>query len=76
MDFLVNFENAGTRQTPSKLIDYIILEKAILSIKTGALDKKTVMEFLSGDYANQLLIKDPEQYRIENVCNKFIQLSA
>ena len=74
MDFLVNFENAGSRQTPSKLIDYLILKKPILSIKTGALDKELVLEFLSGNYAHQLVISDPEQYQIENVGNKFIQL--
>jgi hypothetical protein len=74
MDFMVNFENVGTRQTPSKLIDYLILKKPILSIKTGALNKEIVEEFLSGNYTRQLVIDDPEQYRIENVCNKFMQL--
>lgn len=74
MDFMVNFENVGTRQTPSKLIDYLILEKPILSIKTGSLNQEIVEEFLSGNYTRQLVIDDPEQYRIENVCNKFIQL--
>ena len=74
MDFMVNFENVGSRQTPSKLIDYLILKKPILSIKTGSLSKEVVEEFLAGNYAHQLDIDDPEQYRIENVCNKFIQL--
>jgi len=76
MDFMVNFENVGTRQTPSKLIDYLILKKPILSIKTGSLDKELVLEFLSGSYTNQLVINDPEQYRIENVGKKFVQLIA
>lgn len=74
MDFMVNFENAGTKQTPSKLIDYLILEKAILSVRTGALDRKTILEFLSGNYSGQLHINDPDQYRIENVSKKFLQL--
>jgi hypothetical protein len=74
MDFMVNFENVGTRQTPSKLIDYLILKKPILSIKTGSLNNEIVEEFLSGNYARQLVIDDPEQYRIENVCNKFTHL--
>jgi hypothetical protein len=74
MNFMVNFENVGNRQTPSKLIDYLILEKPILSIKTGSLNEKTVNEFLAGDYSHQLVIEDPEQYRIENVCEKFLQL--
>lgn len=74
MDFMVNFENVGNRQTPSKLIDYLILKKPILSIKTGSLNTGIVEEFLSGNYARQLIIEDPEQYRIENVCSRFIQL--
>lgn len=74
MDFMVNFENVGFRQTPSKLIDYLILEKPVLSIRTGALDDEVVEEFLSGKYDKQYHFEDPEQYRIENVCNKFLQL--
>ena len=76
MDFMVNFENVGNRQTPSKLIDYLILEKPILSIKTGSLNEEVILEFLSGDYNHQYVISEPEQYRIENVYNKFIQLMA
>lgn len=73
-DFMVNFENEGARQTPSKLIDYVIINKPILSVKTGALDKAIVNEFLAGDYRNKVVIEDPEQYRIEQVCNKFLSL--
>lgn len=73
-DFLVNFENEGARQTPSKLIDYVIINKPIISVKTGALDKAKVNEFLAGDYRNKVIIEDPEQYRIEQVCNKFLSL--
>ena len=75
MDFLVNFENVGNRQTPSKLIDYLILNKPVLSIKTGDLNKNVVNEFLSGNYDGQMIIEDPDQYRIENICNKFIELT-
>lgn len=74
MNFLVNFENIGSKQTPSKLIDYLILNKPILSVKTGNLDTETILEFLSGNYRGQLIIEDPEQYRIENICAKFLEL--
>lgn len=74
MDFVVNFENVGNTQTPSKLIDYAILEKPILSIKTGNLDINIVSEFLNGNYANAFIINDFEQYRIEKVAKKFLQL--
>jgi len=73
-DFLINFENAGDRQVPSKLIDYAILDKPILSIKTGALDSKKIDHFLNGDYSGKLLIDNPDQYRIESVVNQFIEL--
>lgn len=75
LDFVLNFENLGTAQTPSKLIDYAIIKKPILSIKTGNLNKITVNEFLNKNYSNQLIIDNPEQYRIENVARKFIDIS-
>ena len=74
MDFLVNFENAGTAKTPSKLIDYAILKKPILSVKFGDLKKDNVLEFLNGNYQSALKIEDPDQYRIENVAKKFLAL--
>ncbi len=74
MDFLVNFENVGNKQTPSKIIDYLIIGKPIMSVRTGQLDKNLVKEFLAGKYDRKMLIQDPCQYRIENVCEKFLQL--
>lgn len=75
MDFLVNFENVGLKQVPSKIIDYLILSKPVLSVRTGFLNKDLVKEFLSGNFAGRLVIENPEQYRIENVCKKFLQLA-
>lgn len=74
MDFVVNFENAGNKQTPSKLIDYAILKKPILSIKKGKLDKENIKRFLNGDYSSQYVVENIDQYRIENVCKKFLEL--
>lgn len=74
MDFLVNFENAGTAQTPSKLIDYAILKKPILSIRFGDAKKKQWLEFLGGNYQHSLRIENPDQYRIENVARAFVSL--
>jgi len=75
MDFLVNFENVGSKQTPSKLIDYLILNKPVLSVRNGYLNTKTVDEFLSGNYEGKMVIEDPAQYHIENICRKFIKLT-
>jgi hypothetical protein len=74
VDFVVNFENKGKKQTPSKLIDYIIVKKPILAIETGTLNKALVMEFINGNYSNAQQIENTEQYRIQNVCKQFIDL--
>ena len=75
MDFMVNFENVGSKQTPSKLIDYLIIEKPILSIETGNLNIDIIKEFISGRYESAKIIENPDQYRIENVCSEFLNLN-
>ena len=74
MNFLVNIENAGNRQTPSKLIDYWLCGRPILNVRSFNIDTRTIDEFLAGDYSNGLIIEDPEQYRIENVVDSFLSL--
>lgn len=74
MDFVVNFENVGSTQTPSKLIDYLIIEKPVLSIKYGDLRKKIVDEFLIGNYQNKMELPNREIYKIENVAQQFLEL--
>lgn len=75
MDFVVNFENVGSKQTPSKLIDYAIINKPILSIETGQLNKSIVNQFLNGQYGNRLYI-EKDQYRIEKIVSKFLQFTS
>ncbi|MGE6219781.1 glycosyltransferase [Nubsella zeaxanthinifaciens] len=76
MDFVVNFENIGPKQSPSKLIDYAIIKKPILSVKTFGFKPEAFIEFLEGNYAQQLQIPNADQYRIQNVCAKFIELAS
>jgi hypothetical protein len=73
MDFLVNLENVGERQTPSKLIDYAIVDRPILSINSSEIEFEKIRAFLYGDYRDLLHIKDIDQYRIENVGFAFLQ---
>lgn len=73
-DFVVNFENTGKTQTPSKLIDYAIVKRPILSIKTGALNKDVVVEFLNANYSNAKQIDNVEQYHIQHICDQFLNL--
>jgi hypothetical protein len=75
MDFVVNFENVGSKQTPSKLIDYAIIEKPILSIKTGELDKENLLKFLKNDFSDSIKIENTDQYKIEKVVLKFIEIN-
>jgi hypothetical protein len=72
--FVVNFANQGTAQTPSKLIDYGIINKPILNIETGNFNPQTVADFLNGQYTDSLKLGDIDQYRIENVAQSFIKL--
>ncbi len=73
-DFLVNFENNTVVQSPSKLIDYALSKRPILSVNSLQINKKDINEFLNRNYVNQLIIKDIEQYNIKNVVNSFISL--
>lgn len=73
MDFLVNFDNNTGLALPSKLIDYKIVNRPVLNIKK-TLDKELILQFLNGQYSNAMIIGDVDQYRIENVCYKFLAL--
>jgi hypothetical protein len=76
MDFLLNINNGTTVQTPSKLIDYALTKRPVLSIDKGKLDTVAIVQFLKGDYSNQFYIGDIEQYNIKNVARQFIELAG
>lgn len=75
VDFLVNIENSTTVQTPSKLIDYSLTGRPILSVNPLDLDTKVIDEFLDGNYSHQFKINNLEQYNIINVANHFLNLT-
>lgn len=75
MDFLLNIENSGvTNQTPSKLIDYSLTKRPILSIDSNNIDSVKLFEFLNGNYKSQYKIENIEEYNIKNVANAFLNL--
>ena len=75
MDFLLNLENENSPgQTPSKLIDYAIANRPILSLKPINPDFVKVEAFLNGDYQNKLVVECLDQFKIENVVDKFLAL--
>ena len=74
MDFLVNIAYDPVHQSPSKLIDYYIIGRPILSSLTSEFDTDKVMAFLEGDYSSAFIFENVEQYKIENVTRKFLSL--
>lgn len=78
MDFLVNieFHSSVGSNSPSKLIDYAITKRPVLSISMENFDKQKVVEFLNGNYSNRLELKNIDQFRVENVASQFIQLTG
>ena len=75
-DFLVNFNNGSSVQVPSKLIDYCLSRRPILSISSdfSQNEKLYFNQFILGNYENQTIACDIENYNIVNVANKFISL--
>lgn len=75
MDFLLNLENANAEgQTPSKLIDYAIANRPVLSIHPFQDDFEVLNQFLKGDFSNEKELPDIKQYQIENVVDQFLNL--
>lgn len=74
MDFLLNIENGTTVQSPSKLIDYSLTKRPILSINSNDIDENKIIEFFKHDYTHQTIIDNIEQYNIKNVAQQFIDL--
>jgi len=74
MDFLVNFENRSSLMMPSKLIDYYLVGRPVLNIPSDGLNTETIQQFLNGNYSKSYNYSDIERYRIENVCNRFLEL--
>jgi hypothetical protein len=75
-DFVVNVGYRNDGQQPSKLIDYALSGKPILSYRSGAFDSDVIDQFMRGDYTNAHVVKNIDQYRIENVVRQFMDLAS
>jgi len=75
MDFLISFDIKGKVQKPSKLIDYALVQRPVLSVKPFKIDEVIINEFLKGIYKHQVRIDDIENYNIKSIANKFINLA-
>ncbi|MHC1775906.1 MAG: glycosyltransferase [Lentimicrobium sp.] len=76
MDFLLNieFHSSVKSNSPSKLIDYAIVDRPVLSLSMESLNTSLIDEFLGKNYKNRLQIIDINRFRIENVAKQFIDL--
>lgn len=72
-DFLLNISNINQEQSPSKLIDYGIAKRPILSVTQDTFDENILVEFLNGDYHNQTII-DLKKYDIEVIGKQYKNL--
>lgn len=75
VDFLINLENPSAVQSPSKLIDYAISGRPVLSINSNTiLNTHKIDDFLEGNYSNALSTIDIKQYDIKNIAISFLSL--
>lgn len=75
-DFLLNIDNGNAGQRPSKLIDYALTGRPILSVSSADLDKSKIDKFLNRDYTQQYVVDNIEQYDIHNVAQQFLELCS
>ena len=74
MDFLINIGNGTKVQTPSKLIDYTLAKRPIITIETNDIKETVLKEFLAGDYSHKDEPIDISRYDIHNVAQQFLEL--
>lgn len=73
MDFLVNFDNNTQLNSPSKLIDYAIVNRPVLNIGRD-FNEQNILSFIEGDYSGAMRLPEPSQFHISNVSKQFIDL--
>ena len=76
VDFLINLKNPDAMQLPSKIIDYLQANRPIMEVSSNFSEQEIAifMEFINGNYNNQLSGFDIQHYNIKNVAQKFIDL--
>lgn len=78
-DFLINiFEPTGKDELiiaiPSKLMDYGLSGRPILCYSYNNIPENKIEQFLVKDYSGQFIIEDFDRFRIEKVCQSFLEL--
>jgi hypothetical protein len=73
MDFLININNISSVQSPSKLIDYYLTGRPVLSLNNNSVNQ-TLDEFLRYDFSNSYLFENMHLFDIHNVAESFLSL--
>ena len=73
MHFLININNISNTQIPSKIIDYRIANRPILSFNSSDFNQTTFNNFINGTYDGQMIV-DISKYDIRNVAQQFLEL--
>jgi len=73
MDFLVNIENKNEVQSPSKLIDYALTKRPIISFGENSFKEDEFVAFTQKDYSRAVKI-NLDDYDIRTVARKFNSL--
>lgn len=73
-DFLINFDNTTAHATPSKLIDYAMTHRPVLSFNERTFRPEAFTAALHGNYSAQTELPDLSQYDIRNIAAQFLEL--
>lgn len=73
MDFLINIANRSLTQVPSKLVDYTLAGRPILSFDSESFDADVFEAFCRGDYSGATVV-DISGHDIARVADAFINL--
>ena len=69
-DFLINFNNENAQMVPSKLIDYAIAGRPIISFNSRTFREKDFLAFMGGNYSDAVRV-NVSDYDIKNVVSSF-----
>lgn len=72
-DFLINMDNISSTQIPSKIIDYTLSKRPILSFDQNNIPAEKFKDFLQGNYERALTIPIGS-FDINNVASQFERL--
>ncbi len=74
VDFLLHFPYEVDLQKSLKLVDYTYIKKPILSYKAANANSERLFNFLQKNFDHESQDINIEEYRIENVTKKFLEL--